>query len=98
MAPHLSEDEYLKIEELATKALNARTKNDARPFFEKLKFLQQNSHYSERTNIIFAQLVAYVDSGRGQKKDKKNLLDAAQMELYKLHREVRETEEEYELF
>lgn len=80
----LTDEEISEIEMLVNKAINARNKELAVPFINRLEFMKETLDIEAPQSNIFAELVAYVKTASGQVKEKEHWIIAVNQSLYKL--------------
>lgn len=85
---YISQDTYDEVENLVEQALMASSKKAAKPYVDRLDFLQRCGNYRGSTNHIFSELVSSVKRASGRVSDKERLCYFARQDLYKLQGQI----------
>ena len=86
---YISQDTYDEVERLVKQVLAAPSKNAAKPYVDRLDFLQRCGDYGGYTNVVFSELVSSVKSASGRVSDKERLCYFARQDLYKLQGQIK---------
>ena len=85
---YISQDTYDEVERLVEQALEAPSKNAAKPYVDQLDFLEGCENYGGYTKCIFSELVSSVKRATGSVSDKERLCYFARQDLYKLQGQI----------
>ena len=85
---YISQDTYDEVERLVEQALEAPSKNAAKPYVDQLDFLEESGNYGGYTKCIFSELVSSVKRASGSVSDKERLCYFARQDLYKLQGQI----------
>ena len=85
---YISQDTYDEVERLVEQALVVPSKKAAKPYVDRLDFLQRCGNYGGPTNNIFSELVSSVKSASGSISDKERLRSFAEQDLLKLQWQI----------